>query len=460
MYKTGGQSSDSGKETNFGERAGGPAEGIITTVGARSDNPEGGADPQKANLGEKNREPQDPAAASTWLEDDSTSKMAWSPTRIIGHKRTLAERPGEEEDSEVDELEEDEEEEEEEGSEEDLFEQGRMQDEGDCEARENDSRAENKNAEVVYFKATDQTVSEEGEESSAKAAEDPGSREILRLETPTDKGSEQLDNQMPEKSADYDQLLTGTSLPQQSRCWPGADQGAQGAQQDPSTTRADLQPSEGSLQVQTHGQAGSSLLEGRREMYQEHRQRSEAEKGDEGGSGRSQPSPERKEGQTALHLEGDQEASRLGAAELHQRTLGIQGHQGDKDEFQPSDVEMIKGTVPPPRGEYYHAPHTLSTEVILETQLNPSSRGKGSIYNDILASIGLDSPTPSFETRRKEDSNTSPRAQLINTPIRNSASSLIALGKQVLTPRQSRIWELRNKAPLGGQGNQFGGSLP
>ena len=53
MYKTGGQSSDSGKETNFGERAGGPAEGIITTVGAGSDNPEGGADPQKANLGEK-----------------------------------------------------------------------------------------------------------------------------------------------------------------------------------------------------------------------------------------------------------------------------------------------------------------------------------------------------------------------------------------------------------------------
>ena len=195
-------------------------------------------------------------------------------------------------------------------------------------------------------------------------------------------------------------------------------------------------------------------------MHQGHRQGRATEKGDEGGSGKSQPSPERREGQTALHLEGDQEASRLGAAELHQRTLGIQGHQGDKDGFQPSDVEMIEGTVPPPRGEYYHAPHTLSTEVILETQLNPSSRGKGSIYNDILASIGLDSPTPSLETRRKEDSNTSPRAQLINTPIRNNASSLIALGEHVLTPRQDRIWELRNNSPLEGQGNHYGGSLP
>lgn len=40
--------------------------------------------------------------------------------------------------------------------------------------------------------------------------------------------------------------------------------------------------------------------------------------------------------------------------------------------------------------------------------------------------------------------------QGVSTPIRNSASSLIAMGKQVLTPRQGRIWETRNKSPLGG----------
>ena len=129
MHTACGQTSDSGKEINFGEQAGGPAVGILMTVGVGNDNPEGGADPQMANLDENSREPQDPAVASVGLEDDSTSKMAWSPTRIIGHKRTLEERPGEEEDSEVDELEEDEEEEEEEGSEEDAFEQGRMQEE-------------------------------------------------------------------------------------------------------------------------------------------------------------------------------------------------------------------------------------------------------------------------------------------------------------------------------------------
>ena len=100
------------------------------------------------------------------------------------------------------------------------------------------------------------------------------------------------------------------------------------------------------------------------------------------------------------------------------------------------------------------------TEVILETQLNSSSRGKMSTYDDIMASIILDSPTPSHETRRGEDSNTSPRTQLINTSIWNSATSLITLGKHVLTPRQNRIWELGNISPLRGQKNQFGGSLP
>ena len=450
MHTAGGQASDNGKEANSGERAAGPDEDILMTGEAGNDNLEVEANLQMANLDENNGEPQDPAAVSAGLEDESTSKMAWSPTKIIGHKRTLDERPREEEESDVDELDEDEEEEEE-GSEEDTFELA----EGECEPWENDARAENKTAEAAHPETNG-----EGEESFV---EGPGSKEIIRLVTPADKGSEQQIEQGPEKLAVHGRPLTRTSSPQQPRCWPGAELGTQHwrSEQGPSKDRSDNeQLGEDSLQVQRHGQAGSPGIECRSETNHRPREEREAERGIEGGSERRLPSPEIRKGQTALHREGDQEASRLGAAELHQRTVGIQGHQGDKDGFQPLDVEMIEGTVPPPRGDYYHAPHTLSTEVILETQLNTSSRGKGSIYNDILASIGLDSPTPSIETRREEDSNSSPRAQLINTPIRNSASSLIALGKHVLTPRQGRIWELRNKSPLGGQGGQFGGTLP
>ena len=77
-----------------------------------------------------------------------------------------------------------------------------------------------------------------------------------------------------------------------------------------------------------------------------------------------------------------------------------------------------------------------------------------------MASIGLDSPTPSHDLRDGGYINNASRTQVISTPIRNSATSLIALGKHIMTPRQGRIWELRNKSPLGGQGNRFSGSLP
>lgn len=92
-------------------------------------------------------------------------------------------------------------------------------------------------------------------------------------------------------------------------------------------------------------------------------------------------------------------------------------------------------------------------EVIRETQFHLNNRN---IYNDVLASIGLDNPTTSQETRRgneNRDCEFGQSKQGISTPIRNSASSLIALGKHVLTPRQGRIWETCNKSPLGGQGS-------
>lgn len=92
------------------------------------------------------------------------------------------------------------------------------------------------------------------------------------------------------------------------------------------------------------------------------------------------------------------------------------------------------------------AGHAL-TELILETQPHQSN-SNGKVYMKILASIGLDSPTSSQDTRGN-----APRegqeVQQVNTPIRNSTSSLMALGKHVFTPMQGRIWEHRSKSPLG-----------
>jgi len=101
--------------------------------------------------------------------------------------------------------------------------------------------------------------------------------------------------------------------------------------------------------------------------------------------------------------------------------------------------------------------HTSQThiEVIPETQLHQASRNKNNIYNDIMASIGLDSPTSSQDTRGEGRGNApahDPTLHLASTPIRNSAASLMALGKHVLTPRQGRLWEHRSKSPLGGHG--------
>ena len=86
-------------------------------------------------------------------------------------------------------------------------------------------------------------------------------------------------------------------------------------------------------------------------------------------------------------------------------------------------------------------------EVIPETQawhLN----GNGKMFKEILASIGLDSPTASHELGGHSQRG-SPGIHHGNTPIRNSAESLIALGKHMFTPRQGKSWEDRNKGPLG-----------
>lgn len=87
-------------------------------------------------------------------------------------------------------------------------------------------------------------------------------------------------------------------------------------------------------------------------------------------------------------------------------------------------------------------------EVVPETQPLPLN-GKGMKYKEILASIGLDSPTSSHDTRGNERGEEN-GLQRGNTPIRSSAASLMALNNYMFSPRQGSLWEGRNKPPLGG----------
>ena len=97
-----------------------------------------------------------------------------------------------------------------------------------------------------------------------------------------------------------------------------------------------------------------------------------------------------------------------------------------------------------------YLPQAILPEVILETQFHQHTKDRGKFYNEIMASIGLDSPTSSTEERGNEDTYQEPGNQVAATPIRNSAANLMALGKHVFTPRQGRIWEFKGKSPLGG----------
>lgn len=95
----------------------------------------------------------------------------------------------------------------------------------------------------------------------------------------------------------------------------------------------------------------------------------------------------------------------------------------------------------------------VPAEVIPETPLNRDIKIRNNIYNDIMASIGLDSPTSSQDTRgddRGKGSKKDTTPHTVNTPVCNNAASLMALGKHVLIPREGRLWEYRSKSPLGG----------
>ena len=142
------------------------------------------------------------------------------------------------------------------------------------------------------------------------------------------------------------------------------------------------------------------------------------------------------------------------ATELHQLHNGNMSQHLRLQYEAPIDIVMETEEDPHPSQETSHPPLGLPPDVMLETQFNMSNRFKSNIYKDILASIGLDNPTTSQKARGRERNsyfNQLLVGHLASTPICNSASSLMALGQHAMTPRQWRIWESRNKSPLGGQ---------
>ena len=85
--------------------------------------------------------------------------------------------------------------------------------------------------------------------------------------------------------------------------------------------------------------------------------------------------------------------------------------------------------------------------MVRESQVQPNSKNKGSVDNEILANIRLDSPTTSYETRNERvNTRYGHEDQLISTPFRVIASSLVALGKHEFTSRQGRSWTYGNKS--------------
>jgi hypothetical protein len=70
----------------------------------------------------------------------------------------------------------------------------------------------------------------------------------------------------------------------------------------------------------------------------------------------------------------------------------------------------------------------------------PKTINQWRMYKDIMTSIGLDNPNNSIESRREENREHNQVTPLVNTPIRNNASSLIDLGQHVLNLRQGRPW--------------------
>ena len=106
------------------------------------------------------------------------------------------------------------------------------------------------------------------------------------------------------------------------------------------------------------------------------------------------------------------------------------------DSYPNNDLDPIGSSYPDAENPHANRP----INIVWETQPPPMNNNKGKVYKDIMASIGLDSPNTSSESRGEGTREQGQGVPFANTPIRNSASSLIALGKHIITPRQGRLW--------------------
>ena len=106
------------------------------------------------------------------------------------------------------------------------------------------------------------------------------------------------------------------------------------------------------------------------------------------------------------------------------------------DSYPNNDLDRIGSSYPD--AENPHANRPL--DIVWETQPPPINNNKGKVYKDIMASIGLDSPNTSSESRGEGAREQGQGASYASTSIWNSASSLIALGKHIITLRQGRLW--------------------
>lgn len=133
-----------------------------------------------------------------------------------------------------------------------------------------------------------------------------------------------------------------------------------------------------------------------------------------------------------------------GAVRRDRRTaIQMESSQENDYKGQPSSNTWLPGTIAN-EGVRMGSTQTMwkwlqrqidSPRVIIERQFNTNNKIKGSIYNDIMASIGLDNPTPSHETKTRKNNNIDSIVQLIITPICNCATSLVALRKPTFTPK-------------------------
>jgi hypothetical protein len=90
-------------------------------------------------------------------------------------------------------------------------------------------------------------------------------------------------------------------------------------------------------------------------------------------------------------------------------------------------VDRIGSSHPEAENPHYDS---RPLEVIWEIQPLSKTINQWRMYKDIMASIGLDSPNNSIESRKEKNRKHNQVTPLVNTPIRNSASSLIVLGQQ------------------------------